>query len=363
MSTRTIAITLAGLVLASSASLAQTATAPKSGTAAVVPYLNGLPAAERLAVMEREAKREGRVVVYGALGTDLADGVLEPFRTKYPEIRLDFVRLRESELVERAALEARAQRTSGDIAISNVPWLELLKGNLDNYVPTTWADYKPSFRFGGDKEKWSALVYQVLPSVIAWRTDRVKPEDAPKSLDDLVQAKWKSRLGTTSNMESLIDGLEADLGKDGTQKLIDGLAAQNNRLYPSQAALSDGLSVGEVDAVWNIGTQRPISLKSAGAPIDYAFPKPLFGLGLTVSVLAGAPNTYAAALLMESISQASTQESADNGKMKGATVLGNTKGSYTLKLEALPPLTLYQSIDQARFGQLSRLAERKFLRR
>lgn len=358
-----ITMAFAGLILVSPAGTSQAADAPKSGTAAVVPYLNSLAPAERLAVLEREAKREGRVVVYGALGTDLADGVLEPFRTKYPEIKLDFVRLRESELVERTALEARAQRTSGDIAISNVPWLELLKANLANYIPTTWDQYKPTFRLGGEKEKWSAVVYQVLPSVIAWRTDRVKPEDTPKSLDDLTQPKWKSRLGTTSNMESLIDSLETELGKDGAQKLIDGLAAQNNRLYPSQAALSDGLSVGEVDAVWNIGTQRPISLKSAGAPIDYVFPKPLFGLGLTVSVLAGAPNTYAGALLMESISQASTQENADKGKMKGATVLGNTKGDYTLKLEALPPLTLYQSIEQARFGQLSRLAERKFLRR
>src|SRR5690606_28958358 len=113
----TSALALAGLLLGVQPGLAQTSEVPPSGSDEAIAYLNGLSPEERMEVMERDARREGKVVVYGALGMDLADGVLQPFRDKYPDITVDFVRLRESELVERIALEARAQRVNGDVAI------------------------------------------------------------------------------------------------------------------------------------------------------------------------------------------------------------------------------------------------------
>src|SRR5690606_6951526 len=65
------------------------------------PYLNGLPKEERLAVLEREAQREGGVVLYGATGIDKANEFLNLFRARYPGVGAEFVRLTDSELVER----------------------------------------------------------------------------------------------------------------------------------------------------------------------------------------------------------------------------------------------------------------------
>ena len=64
-------------------------------------YLNALPASERQAVLEREAAKEGRAVVYGALGIDRANLFIEPFQKKYPNVKIDFVRLSESDLADK----------------------------------------------------------------------------------------------------------------------------------------------------------------------------------------------------------------------------------------------------------------------
>src|SRR5690606_16402038 len=130
------------------AASAQDTSVPASGSPEVVPYLNGLEREERLEVLEREARREGRVVVYGALGIDRAEVFIKPFEERYPDIAVDFVRLREPELVERINLEVAAGRPGGDLIISNVPWLALLEGTMDGYVPTTWESFEESYRFG-----------------------------------------------------------------------------------------------------------------------------------------------------------------------------------------------------------------------
>lgn len=347
--------------LAAPGVLAQGAAPPPSGSAEVWAYLNKLEPAARRAVLEKEAKREARVVVYGALGIDFAEMLLEPFRKKYPDIKVDFVRLREPELVERANMETRAKRLGGDLAISNVPWLPLVKESLGPYVPTTWSEFDKRFVFGGEKDGWTAIVYHVLPATISWRTDRVDSASAPRSLAALADPKWKGRLGTTSHLESLFDGLEQAMGEAPANALIDKLGVQQNRLYPSMAALSDGLSTGEVDVAWNLGAHRPVNLKEKGAPIEFVFSDPLLGVGITVSVLKDAPNSYAAALLMEFATEVATLQILDE-RLKGGLLFGNLKGTYALDLKKFSSVTFFGEIEKARFARLSRTAEQKFLR-
>ena len=47
----------------------------------------------RQAVLEPEAAKENRTVVHGALGIDRANLFVEPFQKKYPNVKIDFVRL------------------------------------------------------------------------------------------------------------------------------------------------------------------------------------------------------------------------------------------------------------------------------
>src|SRR5262245_63619534 len=88
---------LCGL-MASSATPALAQGEPPRDPDKVWAYLNALPEAQRQSVLEREAAREGRAVVYGALGIDRANLFIEPFQKKYPNVKVDFVRLSEADL-------------------------------------------------------------------------------------------------------------------------------------------------------------------------------------------------------------------------------------------------------------------------
>ena len=334
--------------------------APREGLA-VWDFLAALPKDKRLEVLAREAKREGRFTIYGALGIDRANILTKLFNEKYPDVKVDFVRLTEPEVVDKVLLEHRTGRVNSDLALSSVPWMGLLPEGLAPYEPTSWDDFDRRFKLGGKKDGWTAVVYELLPSTIAWRTDRVKKEEAPRSLKEMADPKWAGRAGGTTHLENLMHGLITAMGEQPAMELVRKLAALKPHLYRSTAALSQGLAAGEFDICYDFSAHRPVLLKQQGAPVDFVFQDPLFGVGITYSVVKGAKNPYAAALFIDYLTQAQPLEQLD--KAEGGRFFGHTKGMFTNKLSDYPQLTLYTPIPAARFTELNRLAEDLFIRR
>lgn len=324
-------------------------------------YLNHLPAAERQAVLEREAAKEGHATVYGALGIDRANLFIEPFQKKYPQVKIDFVRLSETDLVDKMLLEARTRRVSSDVSIASIPWLELLKPVLAPYQPSTWDEFDARLRMGGADKGWTAMAYEILPSAIAWRTDRVPAADAPRTLDAVADPKWKGRTGTTTQLESMLQGLILAYGDADAKTKVEKLADLDNRTYTSIAALSDALAQGEIDIAWNMGAHRPSQLKAKGAPVDFVLEDPIFGQGITLAATKDSEHPYAAALFIEYATTAESLEQVD--KAEPGRFFGNTKGHYTLDLTQYPKLVLFPALDQARFRELKQQTDRLFIRK
>src|SRR6186713_3346534 len=138
-----------GLLLA----LVQTAPADN---AAVWQALNRMPAAERRAVLEREARREGTLVLYGATGLDRAQFWIGEFNKRYPDIKVEFVRLQATELYQKVAAERRTGQLRADLVITTITYLDLLKeaGAFAPYETSHWADFDPRFRMGSFANGW-----------------------------------------------------------------------------------------------------------------------------------------------------------------------------------------------------------------
>ena len=352
--------TLAGIAaMAVIAAQALAQNAPPDG-AAVWPFLAGLPKDQRLAALEREAKREGGFTIYGALGIDRAQILNKLFNERYPEVKVNFVRLTEAELTDKVLLEQRTGRVNSDLALSTVAWMGLLAPTLAPYETTTWDEFDPRFRLGSTKDGWTAIVYESLPTTIAWRTDRVKREDAPKTLKGVADPKWAGRVGTTTHLENMMNGLIQLMGEQPAMELLKQLAANKPRLYSSTAALSQGIAAGEIDIAYDFSGHRPVLLKQQGAPVDWVFQDPLFATGITFSVVKGAKHPYGAALYMDYLTQARLQEQLD--KSEGGRFFGNTKGTFANKLSDYPKLTAYTPVSPERFKQLNRVAEELFRR-
>jgi iron(III) transport system substrate-binding protein len=357
---RVLLIALALVVPALAWTPAGAQTAPTEADKAW-PFLAGLPKEQRQAVLEREASREGGLVLYGALGIDRAEFLTKAFNGRYPGIKVSFVRLTTPDLTEKVLLEHRLGRVAVDAVISEPSQLLLLQDALAPYEPRSWTQFDPRFVYGGAAKGWTAVAYELLPSTIAWRTDRIATKDAPKNLEELSDPKWKGRAGTTTHLESFIENMVTVHGEEKGMAKVRRLAQLDNRLYRSHAALGEALAAGAVDIVWNLGAHRPVKMKEAGQPVDWAFQDPLFGTGVTISVTRGAKKPYAAALFMDFLLEADTLQKLE--ALEGGRLFGNREGKFKYSLASFPTIILYPPVPKKRFEELNGIAETLYFRK
>jgi iron(III) transport system substrate-binding protein len=332
------------------------------GNASVWRQLHQLSPTERRATLEREARREGGLVLYGATGVDRAQFWIAEFNKRYPDIKVDFVRLQAAELYQKIATERRTGQLRADLVITTITYLDLLKeaGALAPYESAQWGDFDPRFRMGGYDQGWTAVVYEIFPHAIAWRSDRVREAEAPRTLAQLTDSKWRGRVGTTTHMEDFLNAMLAKLGEDRGMALIRGLAAQKNRLYPSHAALADALAAGEVDVAWGLIAARPIDLAAKGAPVAYALAEPQVAEGNTISIGRDTAKPHAAALFVDVMLSPEVLEASD--RWQPGRIFGNRKGSYSIPAERTADLFIFPALSPQRYKELNRLAEEMFVR-
>jgi len=213
---------------------------------------------------------------------------------------------------------------------------------------------------GSSANGWTAVVYEIFPHAIAWRTDRIREADAPRTYAQLTDAKWRGRLGTTSHLEDFLNGVLTKVGEDKGMGLIKSLAAQHSRLYQSHAALSDALAAGEIDVAWGLIAARPIDLMSKGAPVAYALSEPQFAEGNTLSIGHDTTRPHAAALFMDVMLSPDVLEASD--RWQPGRIFGNTKGKFSIPRERTTDLYIFPVLSQARYKSLNRLAEELFVR-
>jgi iron(III) transport system substrate-binding protein len=343
------------LLLSTNFAVAQT------GGEAIWPELAKLARPERMAVLEREARREGQITIYGGMAVDRGQIMVDLFHLKYPDIKADYVRLATNEVPQRLMLEYRAGKVNADLMIDGFDWVGLMSQGLAPYQPTTWDEFDPRFRHGSLAEGYFAIDYDSLVEAIAWRTDRISRDAAPKTLDEVADPKWKGRTGAISSLEHDVDAFTALYGQDLGMKKITALAALENRIYPSIAGLAQALSTGEIDLAWGVSGQRASQLKNAGAPVDFVYSEPTFASNETIAVVKGAKHPYAAALMMEVLSSVEIQEKSD--KLEPGRLHGNIKGHYDLDLAKLDHLVLAAALPPDRYRELNRIVQRLFIRR
>jgi iron(III) transport system substrate-binding protein len=334
---------------------------PRSGDE-VWAYLASLPKDQRKAVIEREAAREGSFVLYGQLGIDRAEHLIKAFNARYPNIKFNFVRQTQADQSEKVMLEHRMGRVGGDVILTDTGLLYVLRDALAPYEPASWSDFDRRFLYGSVKDGWTAVIYELLPMVISWRTDRIPAADVPKSLDVLADPKWRGRVGTVRQFETFLEALTIEYGKEAAETKARNLARLNSRLYQSQAALSEGLGAGAVDIVWNHTVQRADLMKSGGQPVDWVFQEPAYGLSVTASALRLAKNPYTAALFLDFLLEAETLQKleASEGSKR---VFGNLKGKFFYDAGSMKTLRPYPPIAPERFKELNLIAEKLFIRK
>ncbi|MGH9178957.1 MAG: iron ABC transporter substrate-binding protein, partial [Acidimicrobiales bacterium] len=124
---------------------------------------------------------------------------------------------------------------------------ELALEELLGTVPTDLLDLVDS-RFRDSEGHWVGVTARAR--VIAYNTDRLKPEDVPQSVLGVNDPKWKGRVGfppTNASFVAFVTSLRETVGDDRTRQFLEGLKANVAKRFDNNVATLDAVASGEVD--------------------------------------------------------------------------------------------------------------------
>ena len=197
--------------------------------------------------MIEAAKKEGEVMFYGAITINSSKAIGDLFEKKYG-IKLRHWRGDATELINRALAEARAGKPAFDATLGN----EVVMTTLDE--KNLFATFDPPAAKGYPKQfldpDHRMTPWRVLPYGINYNHQLLKAEEAPKSWEDLLAPKWKSKFGMANpgihvTTLQFVLSLEKILGPKWL-KVVEGWAKQEPRLGRSLADTIQPLTAGEV---------------------------------------------------------------------------------------------------------------------
>jgi iron(III) transport system substrate-binding protein len=193
--------------------------------------------------------------------------------------------------------EARGRRHEVDIFETNGPELEALQReqilqevkspHLSELIPQAI----PAHR------EWIATRLNIF--VAAYNTNLVKKEDLPKTWRDLLDPKWKGKLGIEAYDHDWYSGVIGELGEPGLKLFRDIVAANGISVRKGHTLLSNLVVSGEVPLALTVYHYRAEYLKTQGAPIDWFVVPPAVARPNGVAMARRAPHPNAAALFFD----------------------------------------------------------------
>jgi iron(III) transport system substrate-binding protein len=218
------------------------------------------------------AKKEGKVTWYTSVDLPVAEKVAKAFEAAYPGIAMKVERSGAERIFQRIGQEYSSKIYVCDVVnSSDAAHLILWKrgGLLAPFLPEEVAQHYP-------KEHWDPdgmyASWRVTLSPIAYNTQLVKADEAPKGFLDLLDAKWvgkivKAHPGYSGTIMTATQQLSRDLGWDYFEKL----ARQKVMQVQSAADPPKKLALGERAVMADGGEYVIAIMKARGEPIEEVY--------------------------------------------------------------------------------------------
>lgn len=265
------------------------------------------------------AKKEGAVVYYTSTDVSVAEKLAKAFEAKYPGIKVQVERSGSERVFQRIGQEYQSGIHNADvIETSDASHFLVFKdqGWLTAAVPQDVAKLWP------DRDKdpdGQYAAFRATLTVLAYRKDLVKPEDAPKTWTDLLDAKYKGKIvkshpGYSGNVMTETYALSKLLGWDYFEKLgKQGIMQVQSSTEPPKI-----LSQGERSIQADGNEYNVFMLQEKGVPITIVYPPEGTSIAFgNAAILAHAPHPAAAKLFYDFMfSKEAQQLNSDFGGLR-----------------------------------------------
>jgi iron(III) transport system substrate-binding protein len=272
--------------------------------------INRLPPTERQATLIREAKKEGVVIWYAAMNREDLRQFTSAFEAEYPFLKVEVLTSGPQSLLNRILTEYRAGKYTYDTL--NVRSSALYTLKKANAVMRYDTPNRKALRAGFyDKEGYMNGLWASL-LVYLFNTHQVSRAQAPKSIDDLLEPKWRGKLGMDKDADDWLAAVLDFYGDDKGKQMARALGAQKLQIRNGRSLVSQLVAAGEFPVQIDAHHHEAVALRKAGAPVDYVFPEPFIPVkAVSAFVLSSQPShPYAAALLVDFMLSRKGQEIA-----------------------------------------------------
>jgi iron(III) transport system substrate-binding protein len=265
-----------------------------NATAAEVALYAG---ADRLQKLIEGAKKEGELDIYTSAQSNDMGALTAAYEKKYG-VKVSMWRASSEKVLQRAVAEARAGRNAMDVAETNGPEMESMHREkiLQAVKSPHLADLIPqALRPHGE---WVGTRLNVF--VQAYNTKAVRKQDLPKRWEDLLDPKWKGRLGIEQEDSDWLAGLFADIGEAKGTRLFKEIVAKNGiSVRKGHTLLAQLVVSGEIPFALTVYNYKAEQLKNKGAPIGWLAIGNAIARPNGVGVARQAPHPHAAVLFYD----------------------------------------------------------------
>jgi iron(III) transport system substrate-binding protein len=261
------------------------------------PALLRSAAPDRATKLIAAAKLEGSLTLYTSIAEKDLKPLIEPFEKKYG-IKVNTWRASGDSVMNRIISETRAKRYNVDVVHAGAVELEVLSREkmLQPIASPHFADLMPG-SVPVHKE-WAATIYSLW--VQAYNTGTVKKAELPTSYADLLNPRWKGRLGyEVENIDWFVTVVQSMGEAKGLQFFRDLAASNGVSVRKGHTNLTNMVAAGEVPMALTVYNYMPEQLKKKGAPIDSVVIQPAVARANAVGVTRNAQRPAAAALFMD----------------------------------------------------------------
>ena len=244
------------------------------GTVFASPARAAAPPAEAITPQLIEAaKKEAKVILYSSMDLPVGEKLGKAFEAQYPGIAVQIERSGSERLFQRIDQEFGSNIRAADVVNSSdashfITWKK--NGWLAPFVTEDIAQhFLPEYR---DADGMSATT-RIYLSSIAYNTNLVKPDDAPKSFADLLDPKWAGKMvkghpAYSGTIMTATFQLVREFGWDYYEKL----SKQRVMQVQSSTDPPKKLALGERAVMADGNEYNVVLLKEAGQPVEPVYP-------------------------------------------------------------------------------------------
>jgi iron(III) transport system substrate-binding protein len=239
-----------------------------------------------------------KLLIYTPHGQDLLRDFITRYQAEHKEVDVQFLDMGAREVLER--VRAERNRPQADLwwGAAHTTFQTASEENLLTAYRPTWADKIPGSA-RDNQDRWYGT-YQT-PEVIVYNSDAVKPEEAPKDWDDVLDPKWRDKVlirnpNPSDSMRAIFGAMiwrfykdtgSPDKGYDWLRHLdanVHEYTADGTLMMQKLVRREGLITLWNLPDVWIYKEQK-------GFPIGYVFAAsgtPVITDG--IAVLRGAPN-------------------------------------------------------------------------